>query len=64
MNDNRLVPEPLWTPAEVAALFRVDRATVARWAKTGKLASIQAVPGGHHRYRDSDVRALLNGQPS
>ena len=64
MNDNRLASEPLWTTAEVAALFRVDAKTVTRWAAAGRLTSIQAVPGGNHRYRDSDVRALLNGQPS
>jgi hypothetical protein len=30
-------PEALLTPAEVAALFRVDPKTVTRWAKAGKL---------------------------
>ena len=29
---------PLLTPAEVAALFRVDPKTVTRWAQQGKLA--------------------------
>ena len=33
-------PEALLTPAEVAALFRVDPKTVTRWAKAGKLSSI------------------------
>jgi hypothetical protein len=33
--------EPLLTPAEVAALFRVDPKTVTRWAKAGKLSSIR-----------------------
>ena len=38
--------EPLLTPAEVAALFRVDPKTVTRWAKAGKLTSIRTL-GGH-----------------
>ncbi|MDH4158828.1 MAG: BldC family transcriptional regulator [Actinomycetota bacterium] len=53
-------PEALLTPAEVAALFRVDPKTVTRWAKAGKLSSIRTL-GGHRRYRESEVRALLAG---
>ena len=55
--------EPLLTPAEVAALVRVDPKTVTRWAKAGKLSSIRTL-GGHRRYRESEVRALLAGIPS
>ena len=33
--------EVLLTPAEVASLFRVDPKTVTRWAKAGKLTSIE-----------------------
>ena len=47
------------TPAEVAAIFRVDPKTVTRWAKAGKLTSIRTL-GGHRRYKDSEVKALLN----
>ena len=36
-------PEALLTPAEVAALFRVDPKTVTRWAKAGKLSSIRTL---------------------
>ena len=54
--------ESLLTPAEVAALFRVDPKTVTRWAKAGKLTSIRTL-GGHRRYREQEVRALLNGIP-
>ena len=50
--------DPLLTPAEVAALFRVDPKTVTRWAATGRLRSLRT-PGGHRRFRESDVRALL-----
>jgi excisionase family DNA binding protein len=56
--------EALLTPAEVAALFRVDAKTVTRWAQQGKIRSIRTL-GGHRRYREAEVRALLNGgQPS
>jgi len=50
--------ENLLTPAEVAALFRVDPKTVTRWAKAGKLTSIRTL-GGHRRYKESEVRILL-----
>jgi excisionase family DNA binding protein len=52
--------EALLTPAEVAAMFRVDPKTVTRWAKAGKLSSIRTL-GGHRRYRESEVRELLAG---
>ena len=51
--------EVLLTPAEVASLFRVDPKTVTRWDKAGKLTSIRTL-GGHRRYKDSEVKALLN----
>ncbi len=50
--------EALLTPSEVATLFRVDPKTVTRWAKAGKLTSIRTL-GGHRRYRESEVRSLL-----
>ena len=50
--------EVLLTPAEVASLFRVDPKTVTRWAKSGKLTSIRTL-GGHRRYKESEVKALL-----
>lgn len=54
--------EPLLTPAEVASMFRVDPKTVTRWAKAGKLTSIRTL-GGHRRYKESEVRGLLDGSP-
>jgi excisionase family DNA binding protein len=58
----RLTPaDPLLTPAEVASLFRVDPKTVTRWAKAGKLNAVRTL-GGHRRYRESEVKALLDGQ--
>jgi excisionase family DNA binding protein len=51
----------LLTPGEVATLFRVDPKTVTRWAASGRIGSIRT-PGGHRRFRESEVRALLNGE--
>ncbi len=51
--------EKLLTPAEVAAMFRVDPKTVTRWAKAGKLSSIRTL-GGHRRYREAEIQDLLN----
>lgn len=50
----------LLTPAEVAALFRVDPKTVTRWAQMHKLSSIRTV-GGHRRYRAAEIYELLEG---
>ena len=55
--------EALLTPAEVASMFRVDPKTVTRWAKSGKLTSIRTL-GGHRRYREAEVKALLAGIPA
>ncbi len=57
---NRNPAEVLLTPSEVATLFRVDPKTVTRWAQAGKIPSIRTL-GGHRRYRESDIRALLEG---
>ena len=58
MQNNLSNQEVLLTPAEVAALFRVDPKTVTRWAKAGKLTAIRTL-GGHRRYRQSEVLGLL-----
>lgn len=50
--------EPLMTPAEVAALFRVGPKTATRWAERKKLHSIKTA-GGHRRFRESEVEHLL-----
>jgi excisionase family DNA binding protein len=54
--------EPLLTPGQVAAIFSVDVRTVGRWAKDGKLTPVPT-PGGHRRYKETEVRALLRGEP-
>jgi excisionase family DNA binding protein len=51
-------PEELLTPAEVAAMFRVNPKTVTRWHRTGKISAIRTL-GGHRRFRATEIRRLL-----
>lgn len=60
MQQHNSETETLLTPAEVAAMFRVDPKTVTRWAKAGKLSAIRTL-GGHRRYREAEVKELLGG---
>lgn len=48
----------LLTPAEVADMFRVNPKTPTLWEKAGLIRCIRTL-GGHRRYRELDVRALL-----
>lgn len=50
--------EKLLTPYDVAQLFNVDPRTVTRWEKRGWLPAL-FTPGGHRRFKASDVQALL-----
>lgn len=54
--------ERLLTPGEVATMLEVDPKTVTRWAMAGKLGSIRT-PGGHRRFFESEVRALMEPKP-
>lgn len=51
--------DPLLTPKEVAAMFRVDPKTVSRWARSGRLQSIKTL-GGHRRFRSSEVQRMVD----
>lgn len=50
----------LVSAAEVAAIFEVDRATVTRWAQSGRLPVAVKAPGlrGANLFRRADVEAL------
>src|SRR6478609_9435371 len=50
--------DALLTPSEVAAMFRVNPKTVARWARAGKISAIRTL-GGHRRFRASEIRQFL-----
>jgi excisionase family DNA binding protein len=52
------VQDALLTPAEVAALFRVNPKTVTRWARAGKITAIRTL-GGHRRFRASEIKRCL-----
>lgn len=56
-------PDALLTPAEVAALFRVNPKTVTRWARAGKITAIRTL-GGHRRFRASEIRRCLEQMES
>lgn len=43
---------------EAAGLFRVPWSTLYGWTMAGRISAIRT-PGGHRRYRESDVRALI-----
>jgi excisionase family DNA binding protein len=58
LNHNHHPPEELLTPAEVAAMFRVNPKTVTRWARAGKISAIRTL-GGHRRFRASEIRKFL-----
>lgn len=64
-NDQGNTPatDRLLAPAEVAKLLRVSTKTPSRWAIAGKLPSTKT-PGGHRRFREADVLAILNGAQS
>lgn len=56
LNEDRLLKA-----GEVAKLFGVSTVTVKRWVAAGRLAST-FTPGGHRRFRESEVKALLAAQ--
>jgi excisionase family DNA binding protein len=51
----------LLTPAEVAALFRVNPKTVTRWARAGKISAIRTL-GGHRRFRRGEIEGVLRSE--
>jgi excisionase family DNA binding protein len=55
-------PERLLTVGEVALMFNVAPKTVTRWASTGRIGFIRT-PGGHRRFRESEIHGLLAGRP-
>lgn len=69
MPDDSQDPPRLLTPKEVGKAFRVHPRTITRWTKPGpngeppKLSTIRT-GGGHRRYLESEVIALLRGEVS
>ena len=46
------------TRGEVARLFEVSPATIARWAREGRLPHVSTL-GGHRRYRAEEILAIV-----
>lgn len=51
-------PDTFYTPAKAAEKFGVDRRTINRWVRSGKLKAI-VTPGGHSRIFSSELDAKL-----
>jgi excisionase family DNA binding protein len=60
--DALLGGDRLLTAAEVARMFGVKRPVVAAWVAAGWITATRT-PGGHLRFRESEVRLLLEVAP-
>jgi excisionase family DNA binding protein len=65
---NELVSAPrLLTTAEAADAFGVERKTIERWSRTGKLTAVRMPSGPRQgsgvRFYEAEVDALLAGTP-
>jgi excisionase family DNA binding protein len=59
----QLEPENRWLSIDAACkLLGVDQSTLRRWSDTGKIPVFRT-PGGHRRYAEDDLRALVRGEP-
>ena len=53
--------ERLLRSGEVAELLGVDRHTVVKWIKEGKIRAIK-LPSGRYRIPESEVKKILEGR--
>jgi excisionase family DNA binding protein len=60
MTENAGEEDQLLSPARVAKMFGVSGATLRHWAENGTLPFTRTL-GGHRRFREIDVRAILTG---
>jgi excisionase family DNA binding protein len=49
------------TIEEACKLLGVDQSTLRRWSDSGKVPVVRT-PGGHRRYNEDDLRALMRGE--
>jgi len=55
--------ENTWLSIDAACkLLGVDQSTLRRWSDSGKIPVFRT-PGGHRRYNEEDLRALVRGEP-
>jgi excisionase family DNA binding protein len=55
-------PDDLLRPREVAEIFGVRTATIARWARQGRLTPLRT-PGGHRRYARAGILDVRAAEP-
>ena len=51
--------DTLLAPLKVRKVFGIAATTLRDWDASGVLKAVQRTRGGHRRYRESDVRALV-----
>jgi excisionase family DNA binding protein len=49
------------TLGQACRLLNVDESTLRRWADAGQVRTFRT-PGGHRRFAETDVRAIVNGR--
>jgi DNA-binding transcriptional MerR regulator len=59
LNSPERTSDELLRPGDVRRLYGVAASTLRMWAATGIIKPAQRTVGGHRRYRESDVQALL-----
>ncbi len=52
--------ERLYRVKEVCEILRIDRRTLWKWIKEGKIRAIK-LPSGRHRIPESEIRKILGG---
>jgi excisionase family DNA binding protein len=61
--DLGLPPNVKWLSLqEASSMLGVHPSTLRQWADSGKIPTVRT-PGGHRRFAESDVRALLEPEP-
>src|SRR2546426_11964313 len=59
---NNETPDTRWiTLGQACKLLGVNESTLRRWADAGHVRSFRT-PGGHRRFSEEDLRALVAGQ--
>ena len=52
--------ERMFKPSEVAKMLNIDRHTVTRWIREGRIKAVK-LPSGRYRIPESEVRKILEG---
>lgn len=60
-DDASAAPDRWLTLGQACKLLNVDESTLRRWADAGQVRTFRT-PGGHRRFAESDVRAIVDGK--